>query len=324
VLEKHNLPGDYIDLAVGEATIVKDVLLSMFDVSYKVDDFAYQSPAGYRPLVAFLEDKHNAPVVMCAGAKQALCASFYALKQMGKSSIHMRTPYWALLPQIIEMYGLNWNRKDYDSILIVNPNNPDNYVQDIHTADFVLARCAEKDIPVIHDAVYYNRVYMQDHPLKPFGNVQLFSFSKYLGLSGLRIGYAVCYDNKFYPKIKEYVEATTVGVSVASQQLIYSLLCTMKKDKEKTKEFEDRCKSLLIKNKVILKSIRQDVLEVSSNIEDEPGMFAWLKVGPKCDFEKARIHTVDGKLFGVNGMVRLNLGLPAEIMTEAVERLNSL
>src|SRR5271157_1656410 len=90
------LPQDCIDLCFGEATVVRHALLKHFSFpdiqftensfvtrekySHKVTyehPFSYPHPSGYQPLVKLLEHKHNAPVIITNGAKQALAAMFY-------------------------------------------------------------------------------------------------------------------------------------------------------------------------------------------------------------------------------------------------------
>jgi bifunctional pyridoxal-dependent enzyme with beta-cystathionase and maltose regulon repressor activities len=53
-------------------------------------------------------------------------------------------------------------------------------------------------------------------------------------------------------------------------------------------------------------------------------MFGWFKVGPKADFTKSKINFIDGALFGVPGMVRMNLAFSSDKMEEIVKRLNSV
>jgi bifunctional pyridoxal-dependent enzyme with beta-cystathionase and maltose regulon repressor activities len=51
-------------------------------------------------------------------------------------------------------------------------------------------------------------------------------------------------------------------------------------------------------------------------------MFGWFKRGPKLDNKTAKVHILDGSLFGAPGMMRMNIAHPPEVIREAVERLN--
>jgi aspartate/methionine/tyrosine aminotransferase len=331
LLANPKLPEGWIDFSVGEAHIIKEALFKACDlkrshlVHLTVDKKAeYPSPNGYAPLVKLLEDKYQAPVVVTNGAKQALGAAFYALHKMGKVKLGMRTPYWALIPPLAQMHGLQFVEK-YDAYLAILPNNPDGFMFDYDYAKYMADYHRDLGIPFIHDAAYYTPVYLpKDYNLGPLGDLQIYSISKMYGLSGLRVGYVVCYNEEYYKTILEYMETMTVGVSTASQDICYNILRDLWGDPAKHNKFIQGARNKLYVAKALCKTLNKEVLDVPSDITSIPGMFLWAKIGPKCDFKKARINIVDGKLFGGEGMVRVNLGLPTETMIEAVERLNRL
>lgn len=332
LLAKPKLPEGWIDVSVGEPHIVREILLETFpdatDLSegFPVVDrmHEYPSPAGYQPLVEFLTAKHGAPVVITNGAKQALGASFYALKKMGRGVMGMRTPYWALIPPLANMHGVqcvDLHNNHWDGCLCLSPNNPDGYVEDLR----VLHReCRRQNKPLIHDAAYYTHSYLPTHhDLTAHGDVRIYSISKMLGLSGLRLGYAVCPNPEFHRYIQEYMEAMTVGVSILPQIFLNGLMRTMDYQPALTRDFESMSFEELRQNKDMMTQVDPEVLEVPLDYQFTPGMFGWFKMGPKCDFTKARINAIDGALFGAPGMVRMNLAFDSRRMTEIVERLNS-
>ncbi len=334
LLAKPILPPDWIDVSVGEPHVVREHLLDVFDLSVyelpKVSHmYEYPAPNGYKPLVQLLEEKHKAPVIITNGAKQGLGACFYALKQMGKSRVGMRTPFWALIPPLAEMHGMKCIEETnpiWDSFLALSPNNPDGYVFD---TEYLRDACnlsleKERHIPLIHDAAYYTPIYMPDgHALPAFGDVQIFSISKMLGLSGLRLGYVVCHNKEFYKLILQYMEAMTVGVSIASQMFLNDLLGRMNAYPTLTESFEGRSKMALIEAKKIISQVDPEVLEIPADLVGSNGMFGWFKVGPKANFQKSKINFIDGALFGGPGMVRMNLAFNRDQMQEIANRLNS-
>lgn len=332
LLAKPQLPPDWIDCSVGEPHIVRDILLNIFDVSnYEMPQpehcWEYPVPTGFQPLVKLLEDKHKAPVIITNGAKQALGASFHALRRMGKKKLGMRTPYWALIPPLVKMHGLEplTSYVGADCNLLLLPNNPDGFSSRADVVQGFSNNCKEKGVPLIHDAAYYTHTYLpSDHPLDSVGDIQIYSISKMLGLSGLRIGYVVCKNVEFYKYIQEYMEAMTVGVSVVSQIFLYDLMNKMNSYPELTNQFEDLSFQALQNSKGVVKKIRPDVLEVPLDIDSTPGMFGWFKVGAAANFTESKINLIDGALFGVPEMVRMNLGFNTEKMEEIVRRLNSV
>ena len=329
LVAKPKLPEGWTDVSVGEPHLVRDELMLQFDVADQINnlnvsssELSYPTPSGYQPLVDMLEKKHGAPVVITNGAKQALGAVFYALAKANKNKVGMRLPYWALIPPLAHMHGLECVYDNLgDAYLCLAPNNPDGHLPDFGN----LQKSCAQDlcIPLIHDAAYYTPIYLgADANLSPIGDVQIFSISKMIGLSGLRLGYAVCYNRDFYTPLRQYVEAMTVGASIFSQKLLYSIFHKMDKCPIVTKQFEASCFHQLQNNKKLCLSINPEVLEVPENILTTPGMFGWFKVGPKADFKKSKLNFIDGSLFGVPGFVRMNLAFPTAKMRQIIDSLN--
>ena len=341
LLAKPKLPPDWIDVSVGEPYVVRDALFQTFDISgwgipTTEHGWEYPPPNGYGPLVEVLQFMHQAPVVVTNGAKQALGATFYALKQMGKNTMGMRLPYWALIPPLATMHGIQsvthslesiqpeTDSACFDSYLCLAPNNPDGHSSLPGECPRVSSLLKSKNVPLIHDAVYYTHSYLpRSVALPAIGDVQIYSLSKMLGLSSLRVGYAVCPNPEFYKLIKEYVEAMTVGVSLPSQMFAYDLLNQMRGYPTKVEKFENIAFDSLQESKKIIKQVDPEILEVPANMEEVPGMFGWFKTGPKFSPERAKINFIDGSLFGVPGMIRMNLAFEKSKMQDIVTRLNS-
>jgi len=330
LLAKADLLPGVIDASYGEPYVVKDILLNTFDLqkeyNWTYDELSYPTSTGYPPLVSLLEDKHQAPVVITHGAKQALGAAFYALSKLNKFDMYLPRPYWALIPPIAEIHNINCLASDfngYDSYCCVAPNNPDGSCptsDDLKKLEIIMEY--KKNV-LIHDAAYYSHVYLpENYKLDVIGDVQIYSISKLTGLSGLRLGYAVCKNPEFYRMIQEYVEIMTVGVSVLPQILLYDLLLKMKRYPEDTKAFENKSNLALRNSKKIIKQVNSDILEVG-DLENNNGMFGWFKLGPKADFNKAKIKVVDGSLFGSPGFIRMNIAFDENKMQEIVQKLNN-
>lgn len=326
-----DLPDGTKDLTVGEPYLIRENLLSMIDMQHCMPnlsdkDFAYLSPTGNKELVSYLEERHQAPVVITSGAKQALGATFYALKKMGRSYIKMLDPYWALIPPLAKMHGLIAHPSDpflalndKGAYLLIAPNNPDGSIDDL---DLIDKHFKLTNIPLIHDGAYYTYSYInRSVPLKQIGDVQIFSMSKMLGLSSLRVGYAVCHNQEMYKHILDYMEQMTVGVSNVSQLFLLNIFESLE---SKQIEFEDKCFNDLKENKRLVKTINSNILEVPDNIEDVAGMFLWAKCKDFGAFKKAKLHIISGEPFGDKDYVRINLGFRNEDMKDIVQRINSI
>jgi aspartate/methionine/tyrosine aminotransferase len=330
LLAKPQLPPDWIDVSVGEPHVVRENIIKIFGLSvYEVPQVLhmheYPTPTGYQPLVKLLEEKHKAPVIITNGAKQALGACFYALQQMGKKMMGMRSPYWALIPPLVEMHGLNWTTEStFDSYLYLAPNNPDGWIKPFYLMFHEIDSFKDDGIPCIHDAAYYTHVYLPtSYELRTMGDAQIYSISKMLGLSGLRLGYVVCPNPEFYKLIQHYMENMTVGVSIIPQIFLFDLFRRMHAYPTLTQQFEGQSASDLEQSKKIIQQVDPEILEVPTNLISNPGMFGWFKVGPKADFVKAKVNMIDGALFGIPGYIRMNLAFDEKTMLDIVQRLNS-
>ena len=332
LLAKPVLPPGFIDLSVGEPHVVRDILFEIFDMSqYQLPQVShmweYPASTGYRPLIKLLEDKHQAPVLVTNGAKQALGASFYALQKMGKRTVGMRNPYWALIPPLVKMHGLEpiTDNTPAEAQLLLLPNNPDGFCPPLYYIKEYAEVCKASGMPLIHDAAYYTKTYLPPkYPIENIGDVQIYSISKMLGLSGLRLGYVVCHNKEMYKHIQDYIENMTVGVSIVSQMFLTELVSRMVAYPTLTNKFYGLSWQALQDNKKALKQINPEVLEIPDNVEDIAGMFGWFKVGPKANFAGSKINVIKGDLFGGPGMVRINLAFHAELMQEIINRLNAI
>jgi len=334
LLAKPKLPGGWLNVSVGEPYIVREKLFETFDMSdwkLPIVDHAwdYPPPNGFKPLVDLLEWKHNAPVVVTNGAKQALSAVFWALKKVGWNYCGEKSPHWALIPPLAKVHDIDMvhangpHVDDKSPFLLISPNNPNGHLESPDELNKLSKEFKEANLPLIHDAAYHTHAYIpQGTPLPPIGDVQIYSVSKMLGLSSLRVGYAVCPNPEFYRLIKEYMEAMTVGVSLPSQIFTYELMNRMRGYPTLTEKFENNSFLALQESKNILKTVDPEVLEVPTNLEETPGMFGWFKTGPKFSQEKAKVNFIDGALFGAPGFVRMNLSLDKEKIQEIVNRLN--
>lgn len=327
-LAKADLPEGTIEAAVGEPHLVRANLFDMFDIQPmfpKITDynqFEYTKPAGYDPLVRFLEDKHQAPVIISNGAKQSVGTLLYAIKKLGKNFVYMDTPWWSLFPPLIKIHGLEQTDFAYDPAaaqLIVYPNNPAGGNRDnltLENLDF----CRQAGIPTIHDAAYFSEIYMPQIPQIGLPDVQVFTTSKLLGFSQLRIGYAVYHNTQLYKDAMSYMEHMTVGVSILSQMFAYNVLKEMEDNPDRTYCFEKRCYNDLLANRELVKKIPESILTPTNN--DNIGMFLWTKCHDLVAFDKAKIKVAEGTGFGMPGNIRMNIALPKEKMIEVVNRLN--
>jgi aspartate/methionine/tyrosine aminotransferase len=143
-------------------------------------------------------------------------------------------------------------------------------------------------------------------------DIEIYSFSKMFGLSGLRVGYCVVHNTDYYNDILSYIETKTVGVSSISQGIIYDIL-TRDKDIEKNfyiKSANDirECFSKFDKIK--------DLLEPRHS---HNGMFGWFVNKGNVDFDSLKIKVLDGKYFGSPGHVRINMAAGIDTIDKVID-----
>jgi aspartate/methionine/tyrosine aminotransferase len=326
-LQKVILDPDVIDLSFGEPVVVAQSLfrqLNRFGDPFKMPNihdlpkWTYQPAAGKPDLVKVLEDKYGSRVAVCNGAKQALAASIYAFKKTGIKSCFFESPYYPANPSIIESIGVAWSDPRFaDSFLITSPNNPCG--RNLSNVD--IDRWGSKG-PMIHDAAYYTEIYLpEDQKPVALGNIQVFSMSKMYGLSGLRIGYAVVRDERYYQHVVDYIETTTAGVSTASQDIARNVELFFKDNPKYLVEFHKEARAAISESRKLLTLLDSDVLQPEPC--ESNSMFAWCRVGSRLNNKAAKVHILPGELFGKPGYMRLNIAHPSNVIREAIDRLNN-
>lgn len=323
-----------IDLTVGEPHTIKKALFENFDISKfqvsgsELNFWEYQKPNGYGPLVAFLEKKHNAPVVITNGAKNGLAAYFYACIKMGIKRIGMKLPYWVLIPPLAKELGCESvfcepeEFNSYDSYLLLAPNNPDGQCASSKELLDIANQAKNMGKIFAHDAAYYTHSYLpQDYELLDIGDVQIFSGSKMFGLSSIRVGYVVCRNKEMCEHIMHYMETFSVGVSSLSQKIFLKILEHFELNTDKKLSFEQSCRDSIKRSRDIISGVNKNVIELPDGFLDAPGMFGWVKVINKQALIDSKINVLDGSLFGKDGYARLNLSFGEDVWIDFIERL---
>lgn len=284
---------------------------------FDLPKWEYQPAAGKPDLVEILEDKYGARVVVCNGAKQAIAASLYSFKQSGVSNVWYDRPYYPGHPSLADSVALPWSSEENAAgRIITSPNNPDGR----NLSNDEIAAYKVKG-PMIHDGAYYSPIYLPDgQNLVPLGDIQVFSMSKMYGVSGLRIGYAVVYNEKYYQDMVNYIEMSTAGVSTASQDIARNIEVLFKENPSYYKQFVEESRNSIALARKELLNLDPEVLELVQC--DCNSMFGWFKAGPALDATTAKVYVLPGELFGAPGMIRMNIAHPASVIKDAVERLN--
>jgi len=221
-------------------------------------------------------------------------------------------------PDMISKNGL-WQKKvelsshyidvSDEMVLIDSPSNP----LGEQISDMIYVKDREN---VVWDAVYHSKIYNANMLRVPNHEVFVNSFSKFLGLTGARVGWLATnytYDYEQFKKESLYENAT---VSQPSQNLVLEILQSINID-----NFMDKSRRSLERNRDIINGISS---LVGGDVQ-EVGMFYSFHVDNKMIelFDRSDIGYV---LFDVDDdkMMRLNIGQTSDILQKAVRRINKV
>ncbi len=169
-------------------------------------------------------------ILLTNGATGGVTLALRAYKKRGCNTVFTRSPpYFPIYPAQIASAGLIHRTETDDKpegdrpvALIDSPTNPHG----------VIVNEGERfSMPMIWDAVYHNRVYTSGN-YKPMAcDVIVGSYSKLLGINGLRTGWIATNDPLLYERLKELVTAEYCGLSSASTIILLRILGQFKDDR---------------------------------------------------------------------------------------------
>lgn len=198
-------------------------------------------------------------------------------------------------------------------IIITHPNNPTTTVFNRKSLDILSRIVIKYDLILVCDQAFEDFCYENEFvtPASLPGmferTITVFSFSKGMGLSGLRVGYLVCSD-----KIMDSMFANAVSVLGATNTVCQEAMIVALEDPSFMKEFEDAFDYRRKKAYEILNSIPNVSMQMP-----ESGFLCWVdvsKLGKSSDIvdylvKEAKVSVNDGKNYGLGGEGHLRIVL---------------
>lgn len=311
LMAKTDEPG-VINLAVGEPGCLQDTFgVYGFYGDGEMPRQAYPPLAGTHTLLQELRLLHPGDdgIVVATGAKQALLAAIYAYRQilspkdnpLPLTVIHRR-PYWPSHKTLAELAGCRFATQGGDIRINTSPNNPDGSI-DHGPCD-------------IWDAAYAHQMYGFRVEDTPPHETAVYSAAKLLGMSGDRVGWLVTGDPKIARIAAAYIESTTSGVSIYSQQRVAHTLRRLRENPASAAEAYRGVEARLRENMVALESALDMPIQGK-------GMFAWVKLTDLMvrHFAEAKVRYLPGEACGMPGRARINLGASDYLFDAAMQRL---
>jgi len=257
-------------------------------------------------------------IFLTNGAAGAVTLALRAYAKQGfETAITRQPPYFPIYPAMIESAGLihvkdgdplgNWTGS---VILIDSPTNPAGYV--FENADSLC--------PIIWDAVYHSKVYTYGNYKPLHCDVITGSYSKLLGLNGIRTGWIATNDDMLAVRIKSLVTAEYCGLSSASNRV---LLDVLKWYKSKTfwENFEYQARLNLDDNRGEWIKLEKYFGDIAT---PRNGMFYYAPIDRQCRklLEKSKIIWTPGSSLGTNDdFGRFNLGQDCKLIKQAVKEI---
>lgn len=255
-----------------------------------------------------LEYKH---IFITNGATGGCVIAMRAYQQRGFEWCMTRTaPWYGRYPSMIKAAGLYEIDETFsnDCVALIDlPSNPLNRMDNI----------ARPKSPVIMDGVYLNRVCMEPISIKTIPHdVYVASYSKLLGINGIRLGWIATNDDLIAERIKDLVTSEYCGISTASQEILNQMLPYLNWD-----QFEASARHKMGLN-------REQFSKLEKYFGNTPvqgmGMFYYAPTDKKCTalLNKAGIAWSQGSGMGTTDEFgRFNLGQDNQLTEQAVKAI---
>lgn len=295
LLVRETEPGWY-NLSVGEPFFLQQKSCFIAKPLISTASMEYPPLGGSHQLIDLIKRTNTLAreyVVITNGAKQALLAALYAYKVVyGKSKFQpLYRPYWLSYPTLLELSGYTeeTNPRFMDEAIKIHtsPNNPDGeeFWDSCH----------------IWDAAYYHKVYGATFAPHNW-IISIWSMAKAYGISGARIGYATTSHLALARAMAEYVEKTTSGVSMDSQQRAIGVLDVMCAN-PCVDRFSDARTELLGNGAIFLQYLSKYIEKVRGLPYTGKGMFAWADMPSISNeiLQKSNVRAIPGSACGIPG-----------------------
>ena len=326
--------------------------LNSGDIKYSPTDGL---PTLKKAIVRYTEDNYDrlvAPenIIVSSGAKQSLFNIFYALLDPNDEVI-INAPYWVSYPEMVKMVrgvpvivtpedgGFYPRLADIEravssstkAIVLNSPNNPSGVMVTDEFMAEIVTFCEKKNIYVILDDIYHKLVFNKRKwtPAYKFTDLDVESsklvvvngIAKAYGMTGFRIGWCIANRKlvEVMTNIQSQITSCTAMVSQAAaegalnglQSVVESLRLTIENNRE-----------VMLNELGAFTGVR--CVPPDGTFYCLPDFRAYTNNSVElADFllKKARVVTVPGKEFGMEGHLRLSYAGTVKDVTEGVARI---
>jgi aspartate aminotransferase len=331
--------------------------LSGGDIKYTPPDGI---PSLKKAIIRYTEENYDrmvAPenVIVSSGAKQSLFNILFSIINP-QDEVIILAPYWVSYPEMVKMiYGIpvivtpedgtfhprmaDIERavSSYTRAIIVNsPNNPSGAVFSNEFIQEVVDFCERKKIYLIMDDIYHKLIFDKTkwEPAYKYTNqdientmiISVNGVAKLYGMTGFRIGWAVA-NRKLVEVMRNVQAQTTSCASVVLQAAAEGALNGLQSIVENLRLSFENNRNVIVQELRAFTGIR--LIPPQGTFYVLPDFRAYIPSNLAQDsvelsrllLNKARVVTVPGKEFGMEGHLRLSFAGSVKEINEGVERI---
>jgi aspartate aminotransferase len=349
-----------IHLGIGEpknkapiaAILSSAAKLSQGDIKYSPTD---GQPSLKKAIIRYTEEAYDKVVgaenvIVSSGAKQSLYNLLYCLLNP-QDEVVVLAPYWVSYPEMIRMvYGIPVVVTPEDgtftpkfeeiekaitsntrAMILNSPNNPSGVVFPPELVQKIVGLCERKGIWLIMDDIYHKLVFdgVRPAPAWSFTDRDIASthvivvngISKLYGMTGFRIGWTIA--NRELVQTMTNVQAqTTSCASLVMQAGAEGALTGLQSQVEALRLTIQNNRDVMMQELASFSGIK--CIRPHGTFYCLPDFRAYMNDSVKLSeflLKKARVVTVPGKEFGMEGHLRLSYAGTVKDVTEGVARM---
>ncbi len=326
--------------------------LSTGDIKYIPTDGL---PSLKKAIIKYTEENYDrivAPenIIVSAGAKQSVFNILYSVINP-QDEVIILAPYWVSYPEMVKMvYGVpvivtpedgtfHPRMEDvlkaissYTKAIIVNsPNNPSGIVYSEPFITEIVKLCEKKGIYLIMDDIYHKLVFDRktvpvcykytNKDIESTHVIAVNGVSKLYGMTGFRIGWAIA--NRELVRIMTNVQGQiTTCTSVLSQAAAEGALTGMQSVVESLRMTLENNRNVMLQELSSFNGVK--TIKPEGTYYCLPDFRAYTNDSIKLSdllLKKAKVVTVPGKEFGMEGHLRLSYATTIKDITEGVARI---
>ncbi len=349
-----------IHLGIGEpknkaplsAIVSGAAFLSAGDVKYAPTD---GMPALKKAIIRYTEEHYGrlvAPenVIVSSGAKQALFNLFYAILNP-QDEVVLLAPYWVSYPEMVKMCSatpvvvspedgtFHPRLADIEravgaetkAIVVNSPNNPSGLVFSREFVAEIVEFCERRGIYLVMDDIYHRLVFggktaasAYDFTARDSESTRVIvvnGVSKTYGMTGFRIGWAIA-PRRLVEVMTNVQAQTTSCASPFSQVAAEAALNGVQAGVESLRLTIQNNRDVIMRELRAFEGVR--TVEPDGAFYCLPDFRAYSQDSVQLArllLERARVVTVPGKEFGVEGHLRLSFAGTVKDVTEGVARI---